>query len=212
MNIGNDRKPDFALLENFSDESLCRLSAEGNSAAETELVHRYGWLVRACSRPLFLAGGDSEDLMQEGMLGLLRAIRSFDPERDTAFRTYAEICIHSSLLTAVRAASGGKHTPLNESVPFEASLFDCIDPSLTVSTQSPEDVVIDREEFRERLQVLRGSLSALEARILPPYLNGLSCGEIARQEGLSMKTVDNAIQRIRRKLVRQFSNGVSSES
>ena len=101
---------------------------------------------------------------------------------------------------------------MNDSVPFEASLFDSIDSSMSVSTQSPEDVVIGREEFHERLRALRGQLSAMEARILPPYLNGLSCGEIAEKEGLTPKSVDNAIQRIRRKMARQFSIGASSES
>ncbi len=195
-------------LESCTDEQLCALAAEGEAEAETLLVIRYTVLVRACARPLFLAGGDSEDLIQEGMVGLLTAIRHFRPDRDASFRTYAEICIRSRLLTAVRAARGGKHTPLNESVPFETSLFDRIDPTL----QSPEDVVIGREEFRERLEALRGRLSPLEARILPPYLNGLSCGEIAREQGLSPKSVDNAIQRIRRKMARQFSSGVTSES
>lgn len=212
MYNSRDKNPEIAPLEDLSDEGLCLCAAGGDSQAEAELVRRYGQLVRACARPLFLAGGDSEDLIQEGMLGLLTAIRGFDPGRDTAFRTYAEICIRSRLLTAVRAAQGGKHAPLNHSVSFESPLFDGTDPSLFFSAQSPEDVVIGREELRERLEALRGRLSDLEARILLPYLNGLSCGEIARREHLSQKTVDNAIQRIRRKVARQFSSGVSSES
>lgn len=196
----------------LSDEVLCRAAAEGDSDAETELVSRYGQLVRACARPLFLAGGDSEDLIQEGMLGLLTAIRGFDPSRDAAFRTYAEICIRSRLFTAVRAAQGGKHAPLNHSVSFESPLFDGTNAHLFSSTESPEDVIIDREELKERLDALKGQLSELEARILTPYLNGLSCGEIALQLGRPQKTVDNAIQRIRRKVAKQFSNGASSES
>lgn len=198
--------------QKISDEDLCRRVAEGESGAETELVRRYGWLVRACARPLFLAGGDSEDLIQEGMLGLLTAIRGFDPGRDAAFRTYAEICVRSRLLTAVRAAQGGKHAPLNRSVSYEPPLFDGTSAHLFSSAESPEDVVIGREELKERLRALKDQLSGLEARILPPYLSGLSCGEIARRAGLPRKSVDNAIQRIRRKMARQFSSGVSSES
>ena len=196
----------------LSDEELCRCAAEGNSQAEAELVARYGQVVRACSRPLFLAGGDSEDLIQEGMLGLLAAIRGFDPDKDTAFRTYAEICIRSRLYSAIRSAQGGKHAPLNHSVSFEPPLFDGPNAYLFTSIESPEDVIIGREELKERLDALKGQLSELEAQILPPYLNGLSCGEIARQLGRSQKTVDNAIQRIRRKVARQFSSGVCSES
>jgi RNA polymerase sporulation-specific sigma factor len=146
------------------------------------------------------------------MLGLLTAIRSFDPRRDAAFRTYAEICIRSRLYTAIRAAQGGKHAPLNQSVSFEPPLFDGTDSHLFSSVESPEDVIIGREELKERLDALKGQLSELEAQILPPYLGGLSCGEIARRVGRSQKTVDNAIQRIRRKVARQFSSGVSSES
>ena len=138
----------------LSDEVLCHKAAEGDQDAETELVSRYGQLVRACARPLFLAGGDSEDLIQEGMLGLLTAIRGFDPCRDAAFRTYAEICIRSRLFTAVRAAQGGKHSPLNHSVSFEAPLFDGTNAHLFSSTESPEDVIIDREELKERLDAL----------------------------------------------------------
>ena len=200
------------LLENISDEELCGRVAQSDSRAETELVRRYGQLVRACARPLFLAGGDSEDLIQEGMLGLLTAIRGFDPGRDAAFRTYAEICIRSRLLTAIRAAQGGKHSPLNRSISFEPPLFDGSSVNPFSNVESPEDVIIGREELKERLDALKGQLSELEASILPLYLNGLSCREIAGRVGRSQKSVDNAVQRIRRKVARQFSSGVSSES
>ena len=195
-----------------TDEALCAAAAAGDPRAEEELVVRYGRLVRMCARPLFLAGGDGEDLIQEGMLGLLTAIRRFDAGRDASFRTFAEICIRSRLRTAVRAAQGGKHAPLNHSVSFEPPLFDGASPQLLLSTESPEDVIIGREELKERIGALKGQLSELEAQVLPPYLGGLSCGEIARRTGRSEKSVDNAIQRIRRKVARQFSSGVSSES
>lgn len=199
-------------MDDFTDEQLCQRSAEGDPQAETELVRRYGRMVRACARPLFLAGGDSEDLIQEGMLGLLTAIRGYDPGRDALFRTYAEICIRSRLLSAVRAAQGGKHTPLNHSVSYEPPLFDGTSAHLFSSAESPEDVVIGREELKERLDALKGQLSELEAQILTPYLSGLSCREIARRVGRSQKSVDNAIQRIRRKMAHSFSSSVSSES
>lgn len=195
-----------------SDEALCLQAAGGDPRAETELVQRYGRLVRACARPLFLAGGDSEDLIQEGMLGLLTAIRGFDPGRDASFRTYAEICIRSRLLTAVRAAQGGKHAPLNQSISYEPPLFDGSGARPDLSAESPEDVVIGREELRERLAALRERLSQLEGQILTLYLSGLSCAEIARRAGRSEKSVENAIQRIRRKMARGTSSGESSES
>ena len=195
-----------------SDEVLCAASARGDSRAEGELVSRYGWLVRACARPLFLAGGDGEDLIQEGMLGLLTAIRRFDGGREASFRTFAEVCIRSRLRTAIRAAQGDKHAPLNHSVSFEPPLFDGTNAHLFSSAVSPEDVIIGREELKERLDTLKGQLSELEAQILPPYLSGLSCGEIARRVGRSPKAVDNAVQRIRRKVARSFSSSGSSES
>ena len=210
--IMNNKRDDSMECPILSDEELCLNVSQGNSQAETELVCRYGWLVRACARPLFLAGGDSEDLIQEGMLGLLAAIRSFDSGRDAAFRTFAEICIRSRLHSAVRAAQGGKHAPLNHSVSYEPPLFDGTNAYLFSSAESPEDVVIGREELRERLEALKGRLSKFEAQILPPYLDGLSCGEIAQRVGRSQKSVDNAIQRIRRKTALQISTGVSSES
>ena len=210
----NSRSSNLELEEfqKFTDEELCVFAASGSSSAENELVHRYAQLVRACSRPLFLAGGDSEDLIQEGMLGLLTAIRSFDSTRDAAFRTFAEICIRSRLYTAIRAAQGDKHSPLNHSVSFEPPLFDGANVLLFSSVESPEDVIIGREELKERLDALKGQLSEFEASILPPYLSGLSCGEIAIRVGRSQKSVDNAIQRIRRKMARQSSPGASSES
>ena len=212
MNNNNRIKLDQEPSAGPTDEQLCQAASQGDPQAETELVRRYSQLVRACARPLFLAGGDSEDLIQEGMLGLLTAIRGFDPGRDAAFRTYAEICIRSRLLSAVRAAQGGKHAPLNHSISYEPPLFDEASARLLSSAESPEDVVIGREELKERLDALKGQLSELEAQILTPYLSGLSCGEIARRVGRSQKSVDNAIQRIRRKTARQFSSGVSSES
>ena len=200
---------DFSSL---SDEALCAKSAGGFSAAEEELVRRYGRLVRAFARPLFLAGGDSEDLIQEGMLGLLTAIRSFDPSKAASFHTYAEICIRSKLVTAVRAAQRDKHLPLNHSISFETPLFDGTSEFLFSSEESPEDVVIGREELQERIDALKGQLSGFEAEILSYYLGGLSCAEIANRVGRTTKSIDNAVQRIRRKMARQSSIGASSES
>ena len=195
-----------------SDEQLIAQLRDGQTEVMDYLMEKYKNLVRKRANALYLIGGETEDLIQEGFLGLLTAIRSFNPERDAAFRTFAEICIRSRLLTAVRAAQGGKHAPLNHSVSYEPPLFDGTNAYLFSSAESPEDVVIGREELRERLEALKGRLSKFEAQILPPYLNGLSCGEIAQRVGRSQKSVDNAIQRIRRKTALQISTGVSSES
>lgn len=195
-----------------TDEQLCACALDGDRQAEESLVVRYNRLVRICARPYFLAGGDSEDLIQEGMLGLLNAIREYLPERGTSFRTYAEACIRNRIRSAVRAAARDKHTPLNHYVSFETSLLDGNTDSYHCSfphqpLQNPEDMVISREERRERLWTLKGQLSGLEAEILELYLRGYSYGEIAEQVDRSPKAVDNAVQRIRRKVARQFSSG-----
>jgi len=184
-----------------SDEALCKQAAKGDPAAEEELAVRYARLVRACARPLFLAGGDSEDLIQEGMVGLLTAIRTFDVGRDASFRTYAEICIRSRLHSAIRAAQRDKHSPLNHSVSLPP-LFDESNAHLFPREKSPEDVVIGREEFEEKLDALKGQLSGFESEILQLYLDGFSCREIAVRVGRSPKSVDNAVQRIRKKWAR----------
>lgn len=177
----------------YSDETLCMLAASGDRVAEEVLVMRYHRLVRVCARPFFLAGGDSEDLIQEAMFGLLKAIREFDPARDASFRTFAEVCIRNRIRSAVSAAGGGKHSPLNNSVPME---------SLQVGiVLGPEDSFIHREEGVERLQRLQERLSPLERQILSLYLTGLSYQEIGAQIGRPAKSVDNAVQRIRRKVV-----------
>lgn len=175
----------------YSDETLCTLAASGDRIAEEVLVLRYNRLVRICARPFFLTGGDSDDLIQEAMIGLLKAIREFDPDRDVSFRTFAEVCIRNRIRSVVAAATRGKHAPLNNSLPMEA---------LSELASSPEDSLIDREEDHERLRQLERQLSPLEQRILSLYLSGLTYREIGRELDRPAKSVDNAIQRIRRKV------------
>lgn len=192
-------------LSECSDETLCALVAEGDREAEEALAARYRRLVRVCARPYFLAGGDSEDLLQEGMIGLLSAIRGYSPDRAASFPTYAEVCIRNRIRSAIRWAAGDKHTPLNSSVPI-SPLYD------GEGADDPEDVLITREEQAGRMEALRGRLSRLEQEILDLYLNGLSYGEIARRTGKPLKSVDNAVQRIRRKAAPILTPGDISES
>ena len=170
--------------QSYSDESLCRLAASGDPLAETELVGRYTRLVRVCARPLFLAGGDSEDLIQEGMLGLLAAIRGFQSGKETSFRTYAEICVRSRLYAAVRAAQRDKHFPLNHSVSFETPLFDGTSAHLFSSEESPEDVVIGgRTERAPRRS--EGTIIRFRGRN-PILLSGRSLLRRDRQPGRAL--------------------------
>lgn len=182
----------------YSDEFLCQLAAAGDCGAEEELVKRYFRPVRICARPYFLAGGDSEDLIQEAMFGLLKAIREFDSQRDALFSTFAEVCIRNRIRSAVATAARDKHAPLNNSVPIESPMLG--------SSSDPEELYISREEDEERLSKLRKHLSPLEQNILTLYLRGLSYGEIAAQVGKTAKSVDNAVQRIRRKVAGNFGD------
>lgn len=176
------------------DEALCALAQAGNAAAEEALLLRHRRSVRLCARPLFLLGGDSEDLTQEGMLGLLRAIRGYDPGRGSSFATYAELCIRSAMLTAIRSAAAKRHSALNDSLPLDI-LLDADDPE-----GNPERIVLLREAMEERMKRLQSRLSPLEAQVYELYREGLRCGEIAQRLGRTEKSVDNAIQRIKGKM------------
>ena len=196
-----------------SDEALCDLVASGNREAEECLVARYGRLVRMCARPYFLAGGDSEDLIQEGMVGLLSAIRSFQPEKEAVFRTYAEVCVQNRIYSAVKTAAREKHSPLNHSLSIDTTQLD--KPPYRVCSSSlgdPEDMLISREERDRQMSVLNCRLSSFEKTVLVFYLDGLSCREISRQVKKSIKSVDNAIQRIRRKAAPILTSGDISVS
>lgn len=194
----------YSELEQMSDEALCTALQNGTSAAGDILAHRYRKLVRCCAHPYFLAGGDSEDLLQEGMFGLIKAMREFRADREASFQTFAEVCIRSRLCSVIRASRAGKHSPLNKSVPLNAFLLDA---QPQYSQLDPEDLLIDREKAAALLNQVRSQLSELEVRVLDLYLDGCSCGEIAATVGKSYKSVDNAVQRIRRKIGRQISSG-----
>jgi RNA polymerase sporulation-specific sigma factor len=185
----------------MSDEELQALAAQRQTAAEEALAERYSRLVRACARPYFLHGGDSEDLIQEGMLGLLSAMREYSADKGASFKTYAEICIRNRIQTAIRTAARKKHEPLNAGVSLDEILSD---ESQTLGSQliqrSPEEQVLARETEKEFISAYSRRLSKLEARVLNLYLDGLSYQEMAAELGRDIKAVDNAVQRIRKKL------------
>lgn len=192
-----------------SDEVLCSLAFSGDRTAEELLAARYSRLVRICARPYFLAGGDSEDLIQEGMIGLLSAIRGFQADKEARFGTYAEVCIRNRIRSATKAAARDKHTPLNQSLSLGTSLFEQTVENYGVDFQqygaNPEDVLICREENQARIKSMREKLSAFEKIVLDLYLDGFSYGEIALRVSRPVKSVDNAVQRIRRKAAEWFS-------
>lgn len=196
------------IYSNFTDNELLSMADSGDKIAEDQLALRYTRLVKICSRPYFLVGGDGEDLIQEGMLGLLSAIREFDISMNTTFKTYAEVCVKRRIYSAIKGAARKKHEPLNDMVSFEDVLSDESNSSAVsygeAYRRSPEEQVLARESVGEIIKTYSRCLSKFEVEILNLYLSGLSYSEIAELCGKTDKSVDNAVQRIRRKLARNL--------
>lgn len=187
MYYSNNRK----VGEKMSSEReliLVQQARSGDTAAEETLVRQYTRFAENCARAFYLQGGDSDDLTQEGMLGLMSAIRSYEPHRGASFKTFALLCIRRRIYSALRKYSN------------RAEGTD--EPETANDIPAPEDEYITREHNRELLDGLASNMSGLEKQILSLYLDGLSYGEIADRIGKSAKSVDNAIQRIRRKSAR----------
>lgn len=203
---------DYAVMD---DTMLQSLAANGDRDAEDALAARYLRLVRICARPLFLAGGDSEDLIQEGTFGLLSAIRNYDPKDGASFRTYAEHCIRMRLLSAIKSASRLKHVPLNDGISLEELSED---PGADMSAlpelirHNPEELILAKESREELNAAFSRCLSRFEIKVLDLYLEGLSYREIADRLCRDAKSIDNAVQRIRRKLAREHLLGDISVS
>ena len=201
---------DYAAL---NDLQLQEMAVAGSREAEEQLAERYMQLVRACARPLFLAGGDSEDLIQEGTFGLLSAIRQYKPDCGASFRTFVELCVRKRLLSAIKSASRLKHIPLNDGMSLE-QLSEESDLRLSAipASSTPEDLVLARESKEELYRVLSDRLSRMEKQVLSLYLDGYHYQDIAQRLGKDVKAIDNAVQRIRRKLARDPEFGEISGS
>ena len=189
------------------DRYLIALAKQGDPAAYDRLVRRYHGFVRLKASSYFIAGGDSDDLMQEGLVGLYKAIRDYRTDRQSSFRNFAELCITRQIITAVKTATRHKHVPLNQYVSFattpagasegESTLEEML-PGSTV--HDPANQVISSEELRSLVDCLSSTLSELEARVLALYLDGRSYEEIGGIVDCDTKTVDNALQRVKRKV------------
>jgi len=189
--------------ETRSDEELIERIRAGEPECMDLLIERYKGQVRREARTLYLIGGDSDDLIQEGMLGLFKAIRDYRPEKETAFGAFAKLCISRQIYTAIQAASRQKHTPLNSYVELTEGL-DAVGEG--PRGKSPEELLIDQESA-ENLQVrIEALLSPMENTILERYLSGENYIQIAEKMGKTPKSIDNALQRIRRKLKKFILN------
>jgi RNA polymerase sporulation-specific sigma factor len=189
------------------DGYLLALAKQGSPDAYDRLVRRYYSFVRLKASSYFLIGGDSDDLVQEGLVGLYKAIRDYRSDRESSFRNFAELCITRQIITAVKTATRNKHTPLNGYVSFSSSAASSVDSEPTLDEMLPGPLIFDpvnqvisSEELRALVACLSTVLSELESRVLSLYLDGHSYTGIGEQLDCDCKTVDNALQRVKRKV------------
>ncbi len=192
----------------LEDGFLIALAKQGNPDAYDRLVRRYYGFVRLKASSYFLAGGDSDDLIQEGLVGLYKAIRDYRTDRESSFRNFAELCITRQIITAVKTATRNKHTPLNQYLSFSSSPSSSAgegEPTLDEvipgpSVNDPVNQVISSEELQALVACLSTVLSELESRVLSLYLDGHSYEDVGKRLDCDTKTVDNALQRVKRKV------------
>jgi RNA polymerase sporulation-specific sigma factor len=191
----------------LEDGYLIALAKQGSAAAYDAIVRRYYGFVRLKASSYFLAGGDGDDLVQEGLVGLYKAVRDFRSDRESSFRNFAELCITRQIITAVKTASRNKHAPLNRYTSFSTSLPGAEEGESTLdellagpTAHDPVNQAISGEELRALIACLSTVLSELEARVLGLYLDGRSYQEIGERLDCEAKTVDNALQRVKRKV------------
>jgi RNA polymerase sporulation-specific sigma factor len=189
------------------DGFLIALAKQGNADAYDRIVRRYYGFVRLKASSYFLAGGDADDLIQEGLVGLYKAVRDYRTDRESSFRNFAELCITRQIITAVKTATRNKHTPLNGYVSFSAAPASSGDGEPTLDevipgspVHDPVNQVISSEELRSLVACMTSALSDLESRVLALYLDGYSYETIGARLGCDTKTVDNALQRVKRKV------------
>lgn len=208
-------QPQQGYPESFStmtDEQIVELAREGDNVAQEYLINKYKNFVRAKARSYFLIGADKEDIIQEGMIGLYKAIRDFRPDKLSSFRAFAELCITRQIITAIKTATRQKHIPLNSYVSLNKPIYDedsdrtLLDVISGTRITDPEELVISREEFDDIEEKMGEILSSLEWKVLMYYLEGKSYQEIAVDLDRHVKSIDNALQRVKRKLERYLEN------
>ena len=189
------------------DYYLIALAKAGDPTAYDRLVRRYYGFVRLKASSYFLAGGDSDDLIQEGLVGLYKAVRDYRTDRESSFRNFAELCITRQIITAVKTATRNKHTPLNQYVSFSSTPASAFDGEPTLdeviagpSVNDPVNQAISTEELTSLVECLSSALSELESRVLSLYLDGHTYEQVGERLECDTKTVDNALQRVKRKV------------
>ncbi|WP_117155649.1 RNA polymerase sporulation sigma factor SigH [Paraliobacillus quinghaiensis] len=198
-------------LEKLEDDELIMLVHRGHSQALDFLIKKYKVFVRAKARTYFLIGADQEDIMQEGMIGLYKAIRDYKGDKLSSFRAFAELCVTRQIITAIKTATRQKHIPLNSYVSFDKPIYDeeSVRTLLDVFTDSnvvddPQELLINQEKYGVMEGKLAEVLSELEQEVLALYLDGCTYQEISCELKRHVKSIDNALQRVKRKLERHL--------
>ena len=201
-------RPAERVQRENDDVRLVIRARNGDGAALDALLRRYTGFVRLKASSYFIAGGESEDLIQEGLIGLYKAVRDFRADKDTSFRSFAELCITRQIITAIKAATRFKHQPLNSYVSFSQTPAGQDDGDCTLGdalqgpgVDDPAVCVISTQELQSLVFTLGTGLSPLEADALRLYMEGNSYEEMAEELGCDTKTIDNALQRVKRKVV-----------
>ncbi|TCT21059.1 RNA polymerase sigma-30 (SigH) subunit [Melghiribacillus thermohalophilus] len=195
-------------LEKMSDEEVIELVHSGNSEALEYLIHKYKNFVRAKARTYFLIGADREDIVQEGMIGLYKAIRDYQEDKLSSFKAFAELCVTRQIITAIKTATRQKHIPLNSYVSLDKPIYDeesdrtLMDVLSGSRVMDPEQLIINRERYGDMEYKMKEILSDLERKVLNLYLDGRSYQEISDELNRHVKSIDNALQRVKRKLER----------
>jgi len=202
------------IFDKLPEKDIIKMAQSEDDAAMTFLMEKYKSLVRQKVRPLFLIGGDKDDLVQEGMIGLYKAICDYIPEKKASFKTFAELCISRHIYSAIKISNRMKNQPLNTYISLYAPAFSVnndpdesgfmIDQEIEIAESNPEDIVIGRENAVSVQEQLFKSLSKMETQVLRRYLDGMTYQEIAIDMEKPPKSIDNALQRIKAKLNQQM--------
>lgn len=199
-------EPYDRFLQMTDEEIVLDAQSNDNVLAQEYLLHKYRNFVRAKARSYFLIGAEREDIIQEGMIGLYKAIRDFKSDKQSSFRAFAELCVTRQIITAIKTATRQKHIPLNSYVSLNKPIYEeesdrtLLDIISGVKVPNPEDMIISREEFDDIENKMNDILSDLEWKVLMSYLDGKSYQEIALELNRHIKSIDNALQRVKRKL------------
>ena len=212
MSYETETVAEFDRFSSLSDEEIVDIyQRENNHFATDYIVQRYKNFVRSKARSYFLMGADKEDIIQEGMIGLYKATRDYNRDREVSFKSFAELCVTRQIISAIKGASRQKHIPLNSYISLNKPAYDDSERTLievleTEKNLDPEEVVINREQYALIKEVMEAVLSPLEWDVLRGYMDAKSYQEMAEEHHRSIKSIDNALQRVKKKMEVYFGH------